>query len=86
MVLYGVTLVPLVEELWAAEPGLVTPFHADDEVFDGSEMISSHLMKMLLERGPDQGYFSEPPKSLFIENLLIKRRRQSRSLMRRYYI
>ena len=35
MVLYGITLVPLVEDLRAADPGLLSPFYADDVVFDG---------------------------------------------------
>ena len=36
MVLYGITLVPLAEELSAADPGLLSPFYVDDAVFDGS--------------------------------------------------
>ena len=35
MVLYGITLFPLAEELRAAEPGLLYPFYADDVAFDG---------------------------------------------------
>ena len=35
MVLYGITLVPLAEELRAADPGLLSPFYADDAAFDG---------------------------------------------------
>ena len=31
MVLYGITLVPLAEELRAADSGLLSPFYADDE-------------------------------------------------------
>ena len=37
MVLYGINLVPLAEELRAADPGLISPFYADDADFDGSE-------------------------------------------------
>ena len=36
MVLYGITLVPLAEELRSADPGLISPFYADDAAFDGS--------------------------------------------------
>ena len=36
MVLYVITLVPLAEELRAADPGLLYPFYADDTDFDGS--------------------------------------------------
>ena len=35
MLLCRITLVPLVEELRAADPGLLSPFYADDVVFDG---------------------------------------------------
>ena len=37
MVLYGITPVPLAEELQAAEPGLLSPFYTDEASFDGSE-------------------------------------------------
>ena len=35
MVLYGIILVPLAEELRAADPGLLYPFYADGAAFDG---------------------------------------------------
>ena len=35
MVLYGINLVRLAEELRAADPGLLSPFYADDALFDG---------------------------------------------------
>ena len=37
MVLYRITLAPLAEELQAADPGLLSPFYADDAAFAGSE-------------------------------------------------
>ena len=37
MVLYGITLVPIAEELRAADLGLLSLFYADDAVFDGSD-------------------------------------------------
>ena len=57
MVLYGITLVPLSEELRAAYPGLLLPFYADDATFDGSARRSAQLLNMLMKRGPDWGYF-----------------------------
>ena len=66
MVLYGITLVPLAEDLRAADPGLLSPFYADDAAFDGSARRSAQLLKLLMRRGMDQGYFPEPAKSLFI--------------------
>ena len=70
MVLYCTTLVPLAEELRAADPGLLSPFYADDVAFDGSELRSAQLLKLLMERGPDRGYFPNPAKSLFISDTL----------------
>ena len=37
MVLYRITLIPLAEELRLADPGLLSPFYADDGAFDVSE-------------------------------------------------
>ena len=68
MVLYGITLVPLAEELRAADPGLLSPFYADYAAFDGSERRSAQLLKLLMRRGSDWGYFPEPDKSLFISD------------------
>ena len=36
MVLCGITLVPLEEELRDADPTILSPFYADDAAFDGS--------------------------------------------------
>ena len=68
MVLYGITPVPLSEELRAADPGLLSPFYADDAAFDSSTRQSAQLLKLLMKRGPDRGYLSEPTKSLFISD------------------
>ena len=68
MVLYGITLAPLTEELRAADPGLLSPFYADDAAFDGSAQRSAQLLKLLVKRRPDRGYFPEPAKSLFISD------------------
>ena len=70
MVLYGITLAPLAEELRAADPGLLPPFYADDAAFDGSEQRRTQLLKLLMRRGLNQGYFPEPAKSLFISEIL----------------
>ena len=76
MVLYGITLVPLSEELRAADPGLLFPFYADDAAFDGSAQQSAQLLKLLMKRGPDRGYFPELAKSLFILDTPVKKRRR----------
>ena len=66
MVLYGTTLIPLSEELQAADPGLLSPFYVDDAAFDGLSRHSTQLLNLLTKRGPDRGYFPDPAKSLFI--------------------
>ena len=66
--LYGITLVPLAEELRVADPGLLSPFCADDAEFDGSAQRSAQILKLLINSGPDQGYFPKPDKSLFISD------------------
>ena len=68
MVLYGITLIPLVEELRVAGPGLLSPFYADDATFDGSARRSVQLLKLFMKKGPDRGYLPEPAKSLFISD------------------
>ena len=68
MVFYVITLAPLAEELRAADTGLLSPFYADDVALDGSAQRSAQLLKLLMKRGPDQGYFPEPAKSLFISD------------------
>ena len=68
MVLYRITLVLLAEELKAEDMGLLSPFNADNAAFDGSERQSAQLLKVLMESGPDQRYFIDPAKSLFISD------------------
>ena len=46
MVLCGITLVPLVKELRAADFALLSPFYTDDTAFNGSAQQSAQLLKM----------------------------------------
>ena len=71
MVLYGITLVPLVEEPRAADLRLITPLYEDDAEFDGSVRRSAKLLKLLMERGPDQGYSPKMAKLLFVVDFPI---------------
>ena len=66
MVLYGITPVPLAEELRDVDPTLLSPFYDNDVAFDGSEWRSAVQLRLLMDRGPDQGYLPEPAKSIFI--------------------
>ena len=67
--IYRITLVPLVKLLRAVDPGLLSPFYTNGAAFDTSEQQSAQLLKLLAEMGPDQGYFPEPAKSLFISDI-----------------
>ena len=66
MVLYGITLSPLDEEIRAADSGLLSPFYADNATFDGLARQSAQLLKLLMKRGPDRGNFPDLDKYLFI--------------------
>ena len=72
IVLYGITLVPLGEELRAADLGLILPFYANDAAFDGSAGQSVQLLKLLMKRGPYWVYFPKPAKSLFISDAPVQ--------------
>ena len=66
MVLYGITLLTLAEELRHTDPTLLYLFYANDAAFDGSVKRSAAQLRLLMERGPDRGYSPESAKSLFI--------------------
>ena len=67
--MYGITLVPLAEELRAADSGLISPFYADDAAFDGLARRSAQLLKLLMKRGSGWGYVPETAKSFFISDI-----------------
>ena len=66
MVLCGITLVHLEKELRDADTTLLSPFYADGAVFYGSATRSVVQLRLMMDQGPDRGYFPEPEKSLFI--------------------
>ena len=70
MVLYGITLFPLAEELRAVDPWLLSPLYDNDAACNSSVRCSAQLLKLLIKRGPDRGYFPEQAKSLFISYTL----------------
>ena len=57
MVLYGITLVPLSEELRAADHVLLSSFYADDGAFDILAGRGAQLLKIMMKKGADQGVF-----------------------------
>ena len=66
MVLYRITLIYLTKELRAGGPRLISPFYVENVAFDGLAQCSAQLLKLLMKRMTDQGYFPEPAKSLFV--------------------
>ena len=53
IVLCGITLFPLAEELRDVDPTLLSPFYTDDAAFDGSVRRSAEQLKLLMNWGPD---------------------------------
>ena len=66
MLMYVITLVSLPEEISITNPTLLSQLYADDAAFDGSKMRSAAQLRLLMDQGPERGYFPEPAKSLFI--------------------
>ena len=50
------------------DTGILSLFCVDDAAFDGSERLSAQLLKLLMKRWTDRGYFPEPDKFLFISD------------------
>ena len=70
MVLYGITLIPLSEELRVVDTGFLSPFYVDDAAFEGLSRRSAQVLKLLMKRWSNQRYFPKPAKSLFILDTL----------------
>jgi hypothetical protein len=66
MVLCGLALTPLSEQLRLAVPSVVQPWHADDAAMEGPVSGIARAMRLLQEQGPAQGYYPEPAKSIFV--------------------
>ena len=61
-----ITVVPLAEDICAADPGLLSPFYADDATFDGFGTTYCIVTKTVDEEGAGLGLLPERAKSLFI--------------------
>ena len=72
LVFYGISLVPLADQLRAVDPGILSPFYADGGAFGGSAQRSAQLLKLLMKMGPYRGYFPEPVKSIFISDTPVQ--------------
>eukprot|EP00956_Cyclotella_meneghiniana_P042116 scaffold248361_cov42-Cyclotella_meneghiniana.AAC.1 len=66
MVLYGVALLPLAEQLRRDVPEVTTPQFADDLAAVGNLSDCAMALEFLIEEGPKYGYFPEPEKTHII--------------------
>ena len=66
MVLYGLSLTPLADSIRRAVPTVVQPWYADDAAMAGPVSGIRDAQRLLLELGPQRGYFPEPEKSVLI--------------------
>ena len=69
MVLYGLSLTPLAKSIRAAVPQVVQPWYADDAAMAGPITGIRDAQRLLLEWGPQRGYYPEPEKSILISPL-----------------
>ena len=83
IVLYGITLIHLAEELRVVDSRLLSLFYTYYVAFDGSARRSAHLLKLLTERGTDQGYFPKLTKLILYQTHGGKRSRKGGNLRRR---
>ena len=66
MVAYGLGILPLIRELRQDHPGVTQPWYADDAEAGGTfEGIQRHLDDLMV-KGPPQGYFTEPTRSILV--------------------
>ena len=63
MILYGVALLPLAEDLRVAFPGALQPWYADDFAMVARASVCAGIYGRLCRIGPSVGYFASPPKS-----------------------
>jgi len=68
MVLYGLALVPLAENLRESVPEVLQPWYADDAAMAGPVQGIAKAMRLLADQGPARGYYPEPAKSIFLCN------------------
>ena len=68
MVLYGIMLACLEEELQEYDLSLLSPFYSDSAAFSRSARRITHLLKQLMERAADRGHLYDLTKSIFISD------------------
>jgi hypothetical protein len=63
MILYGVSLLGLRDDLQESAPGVLQPWYADDFSIYGRTSEVAHVFQLLCKKGPSVGYFPAPAKS-----------------------
>ena len=66
MILYGISLLGLGEDLRESAPGVLQPWYADDFSIYGRASEVARVFQQLCKKGPSVGYFSAPAKSWVI--------------------
>ena len=64
MILYGLALAPLAQEIREAVPDAMQTWYADDCGMAGETGPVAEGMRLLERLGPARGYFPEPAKSI----------------------
>ena len=66
MITYSIGVLPLIQELRDAHPRLTQPWYANDAGAGGTfQQVQEHFWD-LQARGPAQGYYPEPTKSILV--------------------
>ena len=76
VVLYGINLTPLAEELRDSDPTLLSTFYSDDVEFGGLARRSAAQLRLLIVQKLHRGYFLNPAKSISSPTTLMIRRRR----------
>ena len=66
MLIYGINLMPLCEELAEKFPEVLELWFADDEANVGSARLNAQVLAYLVEHGPKYGYDPKPEKSFHV--------------------
>ena len=66
MILYGISVLPIIRTLKDEYPELHQPWYADDAGLGGTLTLINECFTRLKEIGPTYGYYPEPTKSKLI--------------------
>ena len=69
MISYGIGILPLIFEICAVYPHITQLWYADYSGAGGKFAALQNHMQDLVVRGPPQGYFPEPTKSILVVSL-----------------